>query len=181
LREDDFESHQLDPSTGKGFYATYDAAQGGAASRGFVLGAFDSHKGDATFHQQVSLTAQTMRLRENFTGFLLDQQTPFQTPHEQRGDLIDLEASSQTVQVQGYGRERKLIETLAQEIELGYFGRIDLASNQQYRIRDSNGHPYYKEADNDATLGDVGLYVAVNAKLHDKVALRGGVRSDLFT
>ena len=33
-----------------------------------------------------------LRLRENFTGFLLDVQEPEQSTHPQRGDLIDLTA-----------------------------------------------------------------------------------------
>jgi TonB family protein len=175
IREDDFAAFE------KGFYDTYDFGQGGAASRAFTLAAIDTHHDETTYHHQISLTGATMRLRENFTGFLLDQQSPFQQAHEQRGDLIDLEASGFTLQAQGYGRERRMIGKLAQEVELGYFARVDLTSNQQYRLRDSNDHPYFKEADIDATLGDIGLYAAANAKLHDKIALRGGVRSDLFT
>ena len=90
LREDDYAAGR------KGFYDTYDFGQGGAASRAFVLGDVEFQHDDYTTHNQLSLTAQTMRLREDFTGFLLDQQTPFQEPHDQRGDLIDLESDAVT-------------------------------------------------------------------------------------
>jgi TonB family protein len=174
LREDDYLAGR------KGFYDTYDFGQGGAAMRAFILGAIDTHHDDCTYHQQLSLTGQTMRLRENFTGFLLDQQTAFQQPHDQRGDLIDLESGGVTMQAQGYGRQLTEIAKLPQEVELGYFARVDRVSNQQYRIEAANDHPYYKEADYDATLGDIGLYAALNLKPIDWVAVRGGVRSDLF-
>jgi len=37
LRQDPHDAHQRNPATGKGFYDTYDAGQGGSASRAFVL------------------------------------------------------------------------------------------------------------------------------------------------
>jgi TonB family protein len=182
IREDDYEAHQRDPSTGKGFYDTYDFGQGGAASRVFVAGSLETqHPGGATLHNQLSVTAQTLRLREDFTGFLLDQQTPFQQPHPQRGDLIDLESDAVTAQLQGFARDARDLGGLAQHVELGYFARLDRTSGQQYRDEAANGHPYAKDTDLDATLGDLGLYAALDASLPGRIALRGGVRSDLLT
>ncbi len=175
IREDDYAAGR------KGFYDTYDFGQGGGASRAFVLGDVEIQHDDYTTHNQLSLTAQTMRLREDFTGFLLDQQTPFQEPHDQRGDLIDLESDSVTAQAQGFLRRHGTLAHLPQELELGYYARVDRSSSQQYRIEAATQHPYYKEADLDATLGDIGLYAALNAKLASWAALRGGVRTDLFT
>ena len=174
LREDDYEAGR------KAFYDTYDFGQGGASARAFVLGDVEhQHDHDIT-HHQVSLTAQTMRLREDFTGYLLDQQTPFQQPHGQRGDLIDLETGGVTAQAQGFAKRRGSVAGLPQELELGYFARVDATSGQQYRIQIATQHPYAKEADLDAVLGDIGLYAALNAKLARWAALRGGVRADLF-
>jgi TonB family protein len=175
IREDDYAAGR------KGFYDTYDFGQGGAASRAFVLGDVEIQHDDYTTHHQLSLTAQTLRLREDFTGFLLDQQTPFQEPHDQRGDLIDLESDAVTAQAQGWMRRHGELAHLPQELELGYFGRVDRSSSQQYRIEAATQHPYFKEADLDATLGDVGLYAALDARLASWAALRGGVRTDLFT
>jgi hypothetical protein len=174
IREDDYEAGR------KGFYDTYDSDQGGSATRAYVIGDIETHHDDSTYKNQLSLTAQTMRLREDFTGFLLDQQTPFQDPHPQRGDLIDLESDAITAQAQGFGRRRYDVAGLPQNIELGYFARVDRTSGQQYRVQASNDHPYYKEADLDATLGDIGLYASLDAHLLGKLALRGGVRSDLL-
>jgi iron complex outermembrane recepter protein len=175
VREDDYAAGR------KGFYDTYDFGQGGSASRAFVLGDIEVQHADVTTHHQLSVTAQTLRLREDFTGFLLDQQTPFQQPHGQRGDLIDLESDVVTGQAQGWMRRRGVVAQLPQDLELGYFARVDHSSSQDYRIEDATGHPYHKDADLDALLGDIGLYAAVNARLTPWAALRGGVRSDLFT
>jgi len=182
IRQDDYDAHQRDASTGKGFYDTYDFGQGGAAGRVFVLGDLETQHADGiTLHNQLSLTAQTMRLREDFTGFLLDQQTAFQQPHPERGDLIDLESDAVTAQVQGFARETRDVLGLPQHLELGYFARLDRTSGQEYRDEAANGHPYAKITDLDATLGDIGLYAALDASLGHRLVLRGGVRSDLLT
>ena len=175
LREDDYAAGR------KGFFDTYDFGQGGQATRAFVLGDVEFQHEDYTVHHQLSLTAQTMRLREDFTGFLLDQQTSFQQPHGQRGDLIDLESDGLTAQAQGWARREGKLRYLPQQLELGYFARVDRTSSQQYRIEAATQHPYSTEADLDAILGDVGLYAALNAKLAPWLALRGGLRTDLFT
>ncbi|HVV85079.1 MAG TPA: TonB family protein, partial [Kofleriaceae bacterium] len=175
VREDDYAAGRA------GFYDTYDFGQGGGATRAFVLGDIETQHDDVVFHHQLSLTAQTLHLREDFTGFLLDQQSPFQRPHAQRGDLIDLESDAVTAQAQGFAREDHTIGGHVQEAEVGYAGRIDLTSGQEYRIKRSNGHPYDKETDLDATIGDIGLYGALALEFTDWLRLRGGVRTDLFT
>jgi iron complex outermembrane receptor protein len=175
IREDDYQAGH------KGFYDTYDFGQGGAASRAFLLASLEHHHDDITYHHQLSLTGNTMRLREDFTGFLLDQQQPFQQPHGQRGDLIDLETDAFTAQAQGFLRQRHEWRTHPQEVELGYFARVDRTSSQEYRDEAANDHPYHKETDIDATLGDIGLYLAASLKLTDWLVLRGGGRTDLLT
>ncbi|HEY3745884.1 MAG TPA: TonB family protein, partial [Gemmatimonadaceae bacterium] len=135
LREDDYEAGR------KGFYDTYDFNQGGAAARAFVLGDVEFQHEGYTTHHQISLTAQTMRLREDFTGFLLDQQDAFQQPHDQRGDLIDLESDAVTAQAQGWMRRKVEIANLPQQVELGYFARLDATSGTQYRIAAATQHP----------------------------------------
>lgn len=177
LREDDYAAHRI------GFYDTYDPGQGGAATRAFILGDLEFQHADYTTHHQLSFTAQTMRLREDFTGFLLDQQEAVQNPHGQRGDLIDLESDAITLQAQSWMKRHAEIASLPQELELGYFARLDATTGQQYRLSvlAMPQYPYHKEEDLDAVLGDVGLYAAVNAKPAPWAALRGGVRTDLFT
>ena len=177
IREDDYAAGRAS------FYGTYDPYQGGSASRAFVLGDLEFQHPDYTTHHQLSLTVQSMRLVEDFTGFLLDQQESVQTPHAQRGDLIDLESDAVSLQSQSWMRRHAEIATLSQELELGAFARLDVTSGRQYRLARlaMPQYPYHKDDDIDAILGDVGLYAAINARLAPWVALRGGVRSDLFT
>ncbi|HEY0194091.1 MAG TPA: hypothetical protein VGC42_23400, partial [Kofleriaceae bacterium] len=177
IRDDDYQAGR------KGFYDTYDFGQGGSAARGFVLGDLEYQHDDYITHHQLSLTAQTMRLREDFTGYLLDQQTSFQAPHDQRGDLIDLASSALTAQAQGYMRRKGQVLGLPQELELGYAARVDATSGTQYRLTTvaMPQYPYHKDTDLDAVLGDVGLYAAANLSLAPWAALRGGIRADLFS
>jgi iron complex outermembrane receptor protein len=175
ISEDDYTAGR------KGFYDTYDFGQGGSVSRMFVLGAIDHHHEDITYHQQLSLTGQTMRLSEDFTGFLLDQQGSFQQPHPQRGDLIDLESDALTAQASGFMRQTHSWLDHAQQLELGYFARLDRTSGTQYRVEAANGHPYHKDLDLDALLGDIGLYASADLRFTDWLALRGGARTDLLT
>ena len=176
VREDDYAAGRI------GFYDTYDFGQGGDASRAFVLGDVETTHDQVTFHDQLSLTAQTMGLREDFTGFLLDQQTPLQEPHGQRGDLIDRSSPTRPRRRRRAGpasttRSAGCRRTSRSATSAGSIS----TSGQQYRIEAATGHPYHKDLDLDATLGDVGLYAAIDAQLQSWVALRAGVRDDLLT
>jgi hypothetical protein len=123
---------------------------------------------------------RTMRLRENFTGFVEDVQTPTQEPHVQRGDLIDQHFDEVTFGGRGSARYHGEAFGLKQEIESGYFARVDQTSSQQYRVASATNAPYRTDADLTSTLGDVGVYVDGNVHLLPWLALRGGVRADMF-
>src|SRR5690606_630248 len=68
LRADDVDSGRV------GFYDTYDRAQGGDSSRYSTWADIETRAGDTLLKQQVFFVERHMRLRENFTGFLLDVQ-----------------------------------------------------------------------------------------------------------
>ena len=78
IREDDYERGLI------GFYDTYDYGQGGDSFRASLAADLEKTTGDTLFGQQVFAIKRTMRLREDFTGYLLDVQEPWQTPHPQR-------------------------------------------------------------------------------------------------
>jgi hypothetical protein len=176
LREDDVEAHR------KGFYDTYDFGQGGAGSRYSIAADVEVKSGDTIFKQQVFVIYRGMDLRENFTGFLLDVQTPFQSPHPQRGDLIDLNMTEATVGARGSARLRGEFLGRHQDLELGYFARGDHVSGTQTRLESGvSGNPPYKiDADLTSTLGDVGLYADANLRPLSWLTLRAGLRGDLF-
>jgi hypothetical protein len=175
LREDDYEQHRV------GFYDTYDPRQGEDASRYSVSAELDSHYDKMIVRHQVFGIVQPMRLRENFTGFLLDPQEPSQSPHTQRGDLIDLHNSANTVGARGSVQVSDRALGQPQRLEVGYFGRADFVDSTAQRVEAATGHPYHTDTDLSSTLGDLGLYADLNLRANDWLALRGGLRGELLT
>ena len=83
IREDDYDSGKI------GFYDSYDQTtyaheqtpQGGDSSRFSMAGDLTTKTGDTTLRQQLFVIDRSMRLLENFTGYLLDVQEPLQSVH----------------------------------------------------------------------------------------------------
>lgn len=174
LRADDVDRGRVD------FFGTNDNRQGGDASR-FSM-SFDVEKrfSDMLYLGQVFITKRSMRLRENFTGFLLDTQHPEQTPHAQRGDLLDLNVDALTMGLRGAARYKTRWFKLPQEFEVGVLARGDTTDGSQYRSSTALDVPYRRETDLGADLGNVGLYADATVKLLPWLGLRGGVREDIF-
>jgi iron complex outermembrane recepter protein len=175
IREDDYAAGR------KGFFDTYDHGQGGDASRFSVSADLEVRADATTFAQQVFGIVRGMRLRENFTGFLLDVQEPLQRLHVQRGDLLDLDTDEVTVGARGSARIRSVVRGLLQELELGYFARGDKLAGSQQRLEAATGFPYRTENNIDAKLSDIAVYVDADVHPFPRLSLRGGVRADAFT
>ena len=97
--------------------------------------------GDTVFTQQVFVIKRDMRLRENFTGFLLDVQEPLQSLHAQRGDMLDLDVHELTIGARGSARLHGEAFGQRQELELGYFARGDDADGTQQRLEAVDRRP----------------------------------------
>lgn len=175
LREDDFQAGRV------GFFDTYDPGQGEDSSRYSVAGTLFRPGEALSSENQIFLVYRPLRIRENFTGFLLDVQEPLQNPHGQRGDLLDLHNSAFTFGARGQARVTAEIAGRRQELEMGYFAREDVVSSMQQRLEAATGHPYHTEADLTSNLTDLGLYADVGLHVSSWLTLRGGVRGDLFT
>jgi iron complex outermembrane receptor protein len=175
LRAQDVESGRVR------FFDTYDTRQGGDSSRTSFYGDLDMKQGAMNYRQGAFLVFRSMRLLENFTGFLLDPQRPVQIPHGQRGDLLDLSVDSITYGARGSALYRARALGLPQAIEVGYFARGDRTASSQMRRQSLPDVPYLRETDLDARLGNLGLYGDLDLRPLRKVVLRGGVRGDLFT
>jgi len=183
IRQDDYQSGRI------GFYDSYSASsfaqqarpEGGDSSRYSLSADLDSRASDTTLSQQLFLTYRSMRVLENFTGFLLDVQEPLQSAHTQRGDMLDLSVKETTIGARGSARWHGRALDEPQHIELGYFARGDFTSGVQQRLAAATGHPYLTETNLDATLGDIGLYADADLKPVHWLSLRGGVRGDLFS
>lgn len=175
LRQDDLLAGRV------GFFDTYDTRQGAATSRYSLSGELESRLGKLTLRNQAYFIARPFLLRENFTGFLLDPQEPPQSLHGQRGDLIELQALEFTLGVHGSAGLSTTLLGQIQRLEVGYYARGDFVSASQQRIEAATGHPYHIETDLESRLGDIGLYADVDLRPLSWLALRGGVRADLFT
>ena len=175
LRQDDVDAGR------KQFFDTYDFNQGGNSSRYSLAADLETRAGDAFFRQQAFVIARSQRMREDFTGFLLDTQTPLQSPHGQRGDLIDMNMTSTAIGLKGFGRWRAKALGDTQEAEFGYFARGDRVNSTQYRIESATQVPYHVDSNLDSTLTDLGLYGDLNLRAGKWITLRGGARADLFT
>ena len=175
VRLDDYEAGVVD------FYGTEDPNQtGNTSTRASLSATYEGRFKDIEVSQQLFVVDRTMRLRENWTGFLLDVQEPTQEPHDQRGDLIDFHFDEVTFGGRGFARWHGEALGLRQEFEAGYFARVDSTHSTQYRVAAANNDPYAIEADYQSTLGDVGTYVDGNVHLLPWLAARGGVRADMF-
>jgi hypothetical protein len=182
VRQDDYKAGRI------GFYGTYDTGQGEDAQRYSVTAAFETHAGRMVFNNQVFGIVRPLRIREDFTGFLLDTQEPSQDLHGQRGDLIDMHNQAFTVGAKGSGRIHFNIFNQPQDIEIGYFARGDYVSSTQSRLTATGQLPWgtndvaYKQETNlDSWLGDIGLYADLNLHFTRWLVLRGGLRGDIFT
>ena len=174
LRADDVASGR------RGFYDTADPNQGGDGSRFQVATDIESRAGDFLLYQQLFAIRRGMRLRENFTGFLLDSQEAIQEPHTQRGDLIDMHVAESTLGGRGWARTHGSLFGHDQELELGYFARTDAVTALQQRIAAASGVPYRTETNLESDLADIGIYADIALRPLGWLTLRGGVRSDLF-
>ena len=175
VRQDDYESGRV------GFYGTEDPNQVGNTSTRASLSATYEHRFESIdVRQQLFVVDRTMRLLENWTGFLDDLQQPTQTPHVQRGDMIDFHFDELTFGGRGFARWHGEALGHRQEFEAGYFARIDHTTSTQYRDMAANQNPYLTDADLTSTLADIGVYVDANLRATKWLALRGGVRADTF-
>jgi len=175
VREDDYESGRV------GFYGTEDPnLVGNTATRFSLAATYENRLKQIDISQQLFVVHRTMRLLEDWTGFLDDVQQPTQAPHPQRGDLIDFHFDELTFGGRGFARWRGEAFGLKQELEGGYFARVDQTTSAQYRDMASNGDPYLTDANLTSTLADVGVYVDANVRPVSWLALRGGVRADMF-
>ncbi|MFO0559208.1 MAG: TonB-dependent receptor plug domain-containing protein [Polyangiales bacterium] len=168
LRDDDYRSGRV------GFYDTYDATQGGDVTRHSVSVNLDAGSLGATLWG----TYRTFRLRENFTGFLLDVQRPGQSPHEQRGDSLEQTNSSFDVGTRAFGKLRTVFNRLPQVLEIGAYGRFVRGDNSQRRMRFGTNIPYATDFEFSPSLANIALYADLDLRPVRWLAIRGGIRVD---
>ena len=108
-----------------GFYDTYDPNQGQDSARYSIAADLETHHGNTTFTQQLFLIDRSVRIREDFTGFVIDAEAPppgsaghvtcSPVPgapgappvcEDSRGSMLDLAMTEQSIGVRGSARTR---------------------------------------------------------------------------
>lgn len=182
LRNDDFRSGRVD------FFDTYDTRQGGDAQRHSLSLELRANPTGMVLSQQVFVTLRELRIRENFTGYLLDPQLQSQASRgesPQRGDLLDQHTQELTLGARGSLRLTRTLFGAAQHVELGYFARHDRNDASQERLRSPANSgtlltPYRTDFAFQAGESNLAAYLDTELHITRYVTLRGGVRADFF-
>jgi TonB family protein len=182
IREDDYEAGHI------GFYDTYNPNQGQDSSRYSIAADLETRYRDTAFTQQLFLIDRSVRIREDFTGFVVPDGTSCTTPmagapvcQDSRGTMLDLAMTEQTLGVRGSARTRAELLGQPQELEIGYFARGDVVDNVQNLVDRVTQTPYATNASLSGVLGNLAIYGDANLKPLSWVTVRGGVREELFT
>jgi iron complex outermembrane recepter protein len=164
-----------------GFYGTEDSSQGGSAQRYTAsLSLENPVANEGLLTQQLFFTYRTLTLDEDFTGFLLDDISPGQTPHGQRGDAILQNYEAATLGGRGSYKVTRNLFGEDQSVELGYFARYDHTTPQIDRLRFGTQIPYLVDEDMVTDVFNIAGYLDLDIHLGDKLTLRGGVRQEYF-
>lgn len=172
IREDDFENGNLPcaPDSDSQFYCLYDPNQGGSGSRYLTSFSLDRVRPSTSLGMQLFLSLRKHRIRENFTGFLLDP----------RGDGLDENTQTTTAGGRGYYRFERKWRDLPQVLELGLFGRYDDGRTRTWRVRTEGGDPYQVVFDTDYTIINVAGYALGELRPTSWLTVMGGLRVDGF-
>src|SRR5712664_3189644 len=91
---------------------------------------------------QLFFTARTLRIVENFTGFLLDNQEAGQSLHPQRGDGVEKTYNALTVGSRGSYRLRLRVLERENAVEAVYYARYHHTRPVVQRLRFGTQDPY---------------------------------------
>jgi iron complex outermembrane receptor protein len=170
IREDDYEAGRI------GFYDTYDPNQGQDSSRYSIAADLEARHRNVTYAQQLFVIDRSVRIREDFTGFVTDAGT-----EDPRGTMLDLMMTEQSIGARGSARTHVDALGQPQDFEIGYFARGDNVNNVQRLVARATQVPYATDASLSGILGDLGLYADASLKPLSWVTVRGGLRQQLFT
>ncbi|UJR80833.1 TonB-dependent receptor [Sandaracinus amylolyticus] len=173
LRADDLAAHTLPcaPSERAQRLCAYDDTQGGASSRALLIATLSWTRPGTRLEQTIWGGWRRLRMRENFTGFLLDP----------RGDLVDQQYETGQAGLRGsYRATVRALDDRPQHLELGWIARHDAGTTRALRLRASDGAPYRADFDDTIAITHVGAHVAAELDFAEWIALRAALRADGF-
>ncbi len=178
VRQDDYQTGTM------GFFDTYDTNQGGESNR--ILFTLDTEAGpeESRFHQVAFIGWRTMRLRTNFTGWLLDDLTDGEGNYvttEQRGDGTENRYNVLMAGSRGDYTYKPYLMGHEQALSLGYALRFDQGDTSQRRVRSITAIPYKRVFDASFTILNIAGWSRLHLRPCHWFALKGGVRLDAFS
>jgi iron complex outermembrane receptor protein len=154
-------------SGAKSRFDTYDPRQGGNSMRSQLVGEIQHRWSNASFGITPYLVLRSLRLRQNFTGYLLD---PDGDSTQQLNDALTLGGTA-------FYRMRLKLFSAADSVEVGVSARNDWIYQSQKRISDSGGVTA-NEVDAKIRALNVAGYLDVALHPLPMLTVRGGVRID---
>ncbi|MCB9591167.1 MAG: TonB-dependent receptor [Sandaracinaceae bacterium] len=170
VRRDDIERGtfacgDVDPT-----FCVADPNQGGSASRYLLALGVDWSRPNERFTTRAWGGFRQLRVRENFTGQLLDP----------RGDGLDERYEVGTLGLQGAYRVRVPWDGRDHHVELGWFGRHDTGETVMQRIRRERGVPYASVFDAALHVTDIGGWLMGDVSPAEWLLVQAGLRVDAF-
>ena len=172
VRADDVAAMRLPcgPSADAQLFCTYDPFQGGASARALVSTGLAWHRP----HERLEVTLyggyRSLRIREDFTGFLLDA----------RGDGLDEQYSVGLVGMRGRFRSEAEIFGRTQRFELGWVVGHRSGDSTQWRLRRSDSAPHTAIFDDELHLTHIGGHVATELSFAEWLDARVALRADAY-
>jgi iron complex outermembrane recepter protein len=172
LREDSFRLRDLpcDRDADSQFFCVADPNQGGSAARHVVNGKLEWRKPDRSYQLQGYGMLRNLRMRENFTGALLDS----------RGDGLDEGYETAAVGLHAAYALTPQLWKVRQRLELGIDTRHATGETRSWRLRRETGIPYSTVFDRDLAITHVGVYARGELHYQRYLSLVGGGRLDGF-
>lgn len=172
LRDDDYRARRLPcpKDAGSQFFCVEDPQQGGSAYRHLLGGKLSWARPGRRYELQVYGMLRGLRMRENFTGALLDA----------RGDGLDEGYKATTLGALASYTLTPLLFGRKQRFEAGIEGRHDAGLTHMWRMRSVGAIPYATVFDRELALTHVAGYLRGEFSPLAWFSLRGGARMDAF-
>lgn len=163
LRQDELDAGQVDR------LATHDAKQGGDATRAQLVLDLARAGADGVASIAPFLVSRAMRLRQNFTGYLVDRAN---------GDLVEQANRALTLGLTASYRHRLRWFSKSDALEAGVYARTDAIEQSQRRLAGADGAVTRTEVDASLRATNVAGYLDASLRVLPRLTLRGGLRID---
>ncbi|MBK9260812.1 MAG: TonB-dependent receptor plug domain-containing protein [Polyangiaceae bacterium] len=165
LLRDDVENGGIDR------FGTYDPRQGGDSTRAQVVVGLEHESDDGAARSALTpfFIGRSLRLRTNYTGFLVDSVN---------GDSQQQMNEAFTLGFSGYHRRKIRIFSPEDSLEVGTFARSDFIDQSQKRLSVVDDHVTGTLVDANIRAVDAAAWIDASLRPVRRVVVRGGVRVD---